>query len=286
VKLLPLGVFVLVFVLVVGNTGLFLVWSGKQQTSVIPQVKADSTGSEFGFIINSSVHTAGPGNQMSSRSSLVTTVANAPTRVYLEAVPLEHQKYKLSCEVSSLRMALLYFGIDKSEDELIEQVGYASPREMSQVGENYIWGDPDLGFVGDLDGHFPHENEDLMTDITGWGVSNGPLLRVAQKYRPGSYLKNQASVNDLQTALNKGSVVIIWHKRDDSNPKSATYVTPTGKKVQLTQNHVIPLVGYQTFSDRETEYYFNDPYFGKITKTQSQLIKEWGLQGNRMVVVV
>ncbi|MFH1575890.1 MAG: Ig-like domain-containing protein, partial [Candidatus Nealsonbacteria bacterium] len=71
------------------------------------------------------------------------------------------QKYSLSCEVASLKMALSAKGINVSEDQIMTKIGYdPTPHE------NGVWGDPNVAFVGDIDGK--------ICD-TGYGVHWGPL---------------------------------------------------------------------------------------------------------------
>ena len=69
------------------------------------------------------------------------------------AVPYHRQEYTLSCEIASLMMALNYKGVKITEKELIEQLPISDPGPRHQ---NNIWGDPDSGFVGNINGAMPN----------------------------------------------------------------------------------------------------------------------------------
>ncbi len=79
------------------------------------------------------------------------------------SVPLYYQKYSLSCEIASLRMALAYKGVLLPEDTLIADLEFdtKNPPTRDQKTNRKIWGDPNKGFVGIINGKMP---------LTGYGV--------------------------------------------------------------------------------------------------------------------
>ncbi|HZS15258.1 MAG TPA: C39 family peptidase, partial [Candidatus Dormibacteraeota bacterium] len=88
-------------------------------------------------------------------------------------VAFDHQDYSASCEVAALKMALTVEGIHRTEDQLLDIVGVdRRPAEVDDNGRLVRWGNPDLVFVGDPDGH--------PGDLTGYGVHVDPIARTAR----------------------------------------------------------------------------------------------------------
>ncbi len=87
--------------------------------------------------------------------------------VYLSGVAFHRQEHALSCEIASLKMALSYYGVDVSETQLISELPVDTPGPR-QPGN--IWGDPEKGFVGNIDGTMPN---------SGYGVYEKPIASVA-----------------------------------------------------------------------------------------------------------
>lgn len=199
-------------------------------------------------------------------------------------IPLVYQKYNLNCEATSLAMALNYRGIKITQEEVFTKIGYAEPFKKIRKDGKIIWGDPDLGFVGNERGYL-FTTQTGLAGGNGWGVNNGPVAKAAEIYRPGSIEKDGATIEDLKQALSQDKPVIFWHARDDARQEVLTYFTPEGKEVKQFQNHVNLLIGYKTDSKGNTIYTFNDPIYGVIKLTEKELIKEWARFNNEIVVV-
>ncbi len=91
------------------------------------------------------------------------------------AVPFHRQEHRLSCEAAALYMALQYRGVSVTENQIISRVGFdPTPKK------NGVWGDPNVAFVGDINGSQPG---------TGYGVYAAPIAKVAAAYRPGSHVR-------------------------------------------------------------------------------------------------
>lgn len=199
-------------------------------------------------------------------------------------VPLILQIYPLSCEAATLQMILQYRGIVKSQDELMQDIGLALPSVPEQNGNVVIWGDPDVGFVGDYKGKFAvARNGKLEGD--GWGVNEGPVLRAAQKYRPGGWAKKGATVQDLKLALQNDMPVVFWHVGPKHDKEKLEYYSPDGQKILFVQFHVKALIGYRVDQNNQEIWTFNDPIYGRIERTTEQMLHEWGQYGYRMVAV-
>ncbi|MCX6729972.1 MAG: C39 family peptidase, partial [Candidatus Portnoybacteria bacterium] len=112
-------------------------------------------------------------------------------------VLFHRQERALSCEIASLMMALRYRGVEITENQLIEQMPISDAGH--RTAEN-VWGDPNLGFVGNINGTMPN---------TGYGVYEQPLYDLALKYRDAKIIKD-ATLNDLLKELINGSPIVVW----------------------------------------------------------------------------
>src|SRR5947199_4586702 len=77
----------------------------------------------------------------------------------------------LSVEFAALQMELGAFGAAVSEDDLLAILERdPTPRSVLADG-SVVWGDPDVGFVGSVDGTF---------GVDGYGVYEGPIAELAR----------------------------------------------------------------------------------------------------------
>ncbi|MBD3251446.1 hypothetical protein GF380_03250 [Candidatus Uhrbacteria bacterium] len=169
-------------------------------------------------------------------------------RAFLFHVPFHRQEHALSCEVASLRTALLGVGVDVPEWELWLGLpkDYTSKR---YTDKGIVWGDPSKGFVGNVDGRMPS---------TGYGVFIEPLTVLANDYTSTTRIR----VDDpkaIDTALSKGHPVITWSALGDY-PSIREWKTPEGKQIQAPiYEHTIVIVGYRGSADWIEGLYVIDP---------------------------
>lgn len=210
-----------------------------------------------------------------------------PEAVKIENFPLIKQEYNLSCEVTSLQMALQYFGIQKTQDELMQELGYAEPIELQQVNGEYVWGDPNLGFVGKVDGWFTGQKngETSLKYGTGWGVNMGPINTLAKNYLANTHEMNSGDVLELRSHLAENRPVIWWHVRDDAHDEKLKYKTPDGKQFTFLQHHVNVMIGYELNQSGEYIYFFNDPYYGSFSLTETEMLTWWEKYQNHALAV-
>ncbi|MFZ2202452.1 MAG: Ig-like domain-containing protein, partial [Microgenomates group bacterium] len=125
----------------------------------------------------------------------ISIVFSTVQSVFKLSVPSYLQQHPLSCEVAALRMALAFRQIEKTEEELLAQVGYdPSPRRGN------LWGDPYEIFVGDIDG---------KQMSTGYGVYWPPIARVANLYTKAREFSG-LPLPEILTEVKNGNPVIIW----------------------------------------------------------------------------
>ncbi len=226
-----------------------------------------------------------------SSSSINFEISNIPkVQVYEMNIPFYKQIYPLSCEAASLQMALAFFGINKTQDELLYEVGRSKPYNKENTDSGVIWGDPNYGFVGDVNGKMFNQKDGVSSLLygTGWGVNNGPIAKIASKYKTESVEIDSANIENIRQSIKSNKPVIFWHQRDDARKDTLEYLTPEGKKITMIQNHVALIRGMRVENINNTDiitYYINDPLYGQYSITEENFIKNWNKYNNEIVIV-
>lgn len=187
-------------------------------------------------------------------------------------VPYHHQQHALSCEVASLTMALNFKGSKVTENELISQlpVSDSGPRNLN----NNAWGDPNLGFVGNIDGRMPN---------TGYGVYEQPIYDLAIKYRNAKIISN-GTISDLIAELSNGNPVVVWGVIGIG--RDISWQTASGKIINAKMNeHARTLIGFTGASDMPKSMILLDPIYGKITMSVNDFQKNWEQLDKRAVAI-
>lgn len=188
------------------------------------------------------------------------------------SVPYHRQEHALSCEVASLVMALNYKGVQVTENELIVQLPFSDPGPR---GKNNTWGDPNVGFVGNIDGRMPN---------TGYGVYEQPIYDLALKYRAAKIIDN-GTLTDLLTELTDGNPVIVWGVVVGRS-KDISWKTPEGKTItaQLDE-HARTLIGFTGSTEKPELVILLDPLYGEIRLKAADFLKNWELLEKKAVVI-
>lgn len=188
------------------------------------------------------------------------------------AVLYHHQEHALSCEVASLLMALNYKGVKVTESELIRQlpISDSGPRNRDNT-----WGDPNLGFVGNIDGTMPN---------SGYGVYDQPIYDLASKYRTAKIITS-GNISDLITELGNDNPIVVWGTVVGRN-RDISWKTPAGKIItaQLDE-HARTLIGYTGTSYKPQLLIFLDPLYGEVRMTVKDFLINWNLLDNKAVVI-
>lgn len=186
-------------------------------------------------------------------------------------VPFHRQEHRLSCEVATLLMALNYRGINVTEDELIQQLPVSEPGPRRK---DNVWGDPDSGFVGDINGKMPD---------TGYGVYEKPIYDLAVKYRPAQIIA-EATIDDLIIELANNNPVIVWGVIGDG--KDISWKTPEGKTINAKMDeHTRLLIGYTGDSDNPQLMILLDPIYGEIRLNVGDFLNNWDMLDKKAIVV-
>ena len=200
-------------------------------------------------------------------------IAKALSAVESQTVKLEVpsylQQHTLSCEVSSLRMALAYKGVMKSEDELLSEVGIDNTPHVGNT-----WGNPYEAFVGNVNGN-------QMRD--GYGVYWGPIERVAKMYGNAQAFQN-GSISLLTSNILKGNPVIIWVYSSSGAPTH--WKTPSGVDIfAVAGEHTVVAVGFVGKADNPTQIIVNDSLVGQVYWPRSLFNEKWDTFSQSGVII-
>lgn len=186
-------------------------------------------------------------------------------------VPYHRQEHALSCEIAALKMALNFYKVKISESELLVLLPYDTNLPRSK---NNIWGNPDLGFVGDIDGTIPNG---------GYGVYEKPIADLASKFRKSKAL-NSAKLSDILTEVADKHPVIVWGTL--ASGKDISWKTREGKFIKaIYGEHTRVIIGFSGTINNPKYIILHDPIYGTITMSKEKFLKDWALLGNKAVVV-
>lgn len=271
---------VFLLVLIPVSTFVVVVHSFRSDEQFVNASKDESLQSS---ISSSSISSSSSSSQSSSTPAIKEIL---PSSAILD-IPLVRQIYNLSCEAATLQMALNYYSINLTQDQILSDFGISQPMIMQTVNDKIIWGDPDEGFVGDVRGNFTGTRGGVtsLRFGNGLGINNGPVAKAARKYKPASQEIDGATIDQVKLALVNKNPVMMWHRRDDIHKESMEVHTRSGKRVVFEQYHVNLITGYKTNLDGSVVFILNDPYFG-ILELLEQDLERWWSRYNKEIVIV
>lgn len=179
------------------------------------------------------------------------------------------QEHALSCEVATLKMALGVHGLNVAESELIAKLPFdTTPKSRG------VWGDPNQGFVGNIDGRML---------IDGYGVYWDPIAALGDSYASTSVLQH-GSPQQLAHAIVAGNPVIIWGYYGER----AVYgwQTPAKQPIHAVgSQHTRLVYGFDGPVDAPTRFYLIDPLSGHLSWSTAELMHNWSSFHHMGVVV-
>ncbi|PES68036.1 S-layer protein [Bacillus cereus] len=177
-------------------------------------------------------------------------------------VPAHRQLPELynGCEVVSLQMLIEYNnGIALNKVNFAYEMPFdRTPIQRDKNKKIIVWGDPDVGFVGNVNGK----------GAPGFAINPGPLKTLLDRYARGTNLTGQ-SFSVLENYVRNGKPVVAWITEDLTYPESPTvWKTPKGKTIYARMNtHAVTITGVDANS-----VYYNDPITGQ---KNARADKEW-----------
>lgn len=177
----------------------------------------------------------------------------------LSGVKFHRQERPLSCEPAALKMALDPQGAEVAESEIISRMPFD---ETKRAGS--IWGDPNKGFVGSIDG-------EMLVD--GYGIHWTPLAETARNWRKAEAIEGGSS-GELAGHLLAGRPVIVWGFSGKSG--SSTWQTPDGKTVQAANGeHTRVACGFRGSPSDPEGFFLMDPNCGLVYWPKRLFLSNW-----------
>ena len=139
---------------------------------------------------------------------------------------------------------------------------------------NNIWGDPNLGFVGDINGQVPN---------SGYGVYEQPIYNLALKYRPAKIV-TATTLAGLIGELVNGNPIVVWGVVGSG--RDISWRTAEGKVIAAKfDEHARTLIGYTGESNNPQLMILLDPIYGEIRMKVNDFLTNWAKLDNRAVVI-
>lgn len=203
------------------------------------------------------------------------TAQTPPTAVLLRvAAQAQFPLLPNGCEVTSLSMLLGAVGHPVSKMRLARLVAKdPTPRVLSKGGAIVAWGNPNVGFVGDM---YVHPD--------GFGVYHGPIARLVDRLLPGRAID---LTGDPFTAVlahvAEGTPVEVWTTVPLSpDVPFVTWQSPEGPVHTTLDEHAVVVVGYSP-----TDVFINNPFNGEAAEAVpiARFEAAWRVMGAQAVTV-
>jgi uncharacterized protein YvpB len=167
-------------------------------------------------------------------------------------------------------MALAFYGIPVQESDVISQMSFDRTPKFGEV-----WGDPQLGFVGSMDG---------QTLRSGYGIYWHPIARIADHWARSKVLC-EASAEELSQNIAAGHPAVVWGYLGLGEKTS--WVTPTGKRIDAVQGeHTRLVIGFAGSVKHPDGFFVIDPIYGHQYWSRTTFLRNWDAFGRSGVVVL
>lgn len=195
-----------------------------------------------------------------------------PERALLEVAPLrQHPELFNGCEITALTMLLNDYGVQKNKmDFTAELKKDPTALQVDAKGNIVYWGDPHVGFVGDITGK-----------QKGLGVYHKPILELMSQYVSDPVNLTGESFETLEQYVAEGHPVLVWTTISFQVPRENQWFqweSPTGTVHATFQMHTVLMVGYD-----QDYVYVNDPETGEKAKKikKDTFIQTWETMGKQ-----
>jgi uncharacterized protein YvpB len=206
------------------------------------------------------------------KTPVTPVVATKPPSAMLNA-PLIKQYPELNsgCEITTLAMMLQFYGIQKGKMELIPEMKYdKTAYKLDQNGKIVYWGNPNIGFVGDVTGR-----------AKGFGIYHTALIHLLKKYIPTAVDLTGKPFDVLESKIAEGIPVEVWTTIDYiENVQWTEWDTSIGPIRATFSEHAVLLVGYD-----KDNVYVNDPLSGKskFKVNKALFIRTWEMMDKQAI---
>lgn len=182
-----------------------------------------------------------------------------PAEAFIEGVTGHAQSYSLTCEARSAVDWAGYFGVSISEME------FQSALPLSD--------NPELGFVGNIDGY---QGQIPPQD---YGVHASPVAALLREYGLKATAVQGYSIEKLKKQVARGNPVIVWVVGNVWDGTPLEYTTREGTTVTVAPyEHTAIVVGYDGFGFTLID---NDLMYWRDIET---FLASWGVLGNTAII--
>jgi uncharacterized protein YvpB len=202
------------------------------------------------------------------------TVAQTPSRTSIHLdVPLILQKPELynGCEITSVAMLLAFAGQKVNKVELASKMPKdPTPIRKDTSGKAVFWGNPNVGFVGDVTGK-----------RRGYAIYHQPMHRFLKTYIPSAIDLTGSPFVSIERKLLSGKPVVAWTSVHYNPPYNWVYwQSPSGTVRATFEEHAVVLTGV----DKQFVY-LNDPLSAKkhIRIEKTRFIRGWQALGKQAI---
>jgi uncharacterized protein YvpB len=248
-------------------------WSGN--TMVFTPSSNLTYNTSYTITIGSPVTTVYGRDSNQTFSSSFTTETN----IFILNVPLYSQTHTFTCNVTAASMLIGYKGIPTSE--MTVYYGLAKDNTPCDASNN-TWGNPNVGYLGDIDG-----DHDCADDNRGYGVYWEPVSNYMSSLGIPNRVYRGWNVADLAREVEQGHPAMVWWQNGWARPDNISWYTPGGQYIYAVNGmHSEVIVGFIGPSSNPTHIITNDPWRGRRTLTVSYFNYLWGAYFNRTALVV
>lgn len=205
----------------------------------------------------------------------VTMSFSTEARIRRLDVPMYRQQKSSTCVPASLRMALAYYGVSVDEMTLVHSMGY-NPRPMNRDTNPYTWDDPELMYVGDVDGKGIYESA---------GVDAGPTVKAVRSQGRNALAIRGASAEWIASQIYEGHPVVMFGATRDND--FVTWQTPTGGVAKMNKSsHATVVTGVKGEANAPIGFWVNDPLSGTSFWSAEKVRANIARDAYRQAVVV
>jgi len=182
-----------------------------------------------------------------------------PAEAFIEGVTGHPQSYSLTCEARSAVDWANFFGVSISEMEF---------QAALPLSDN-----PDLGFVGRMDGY---QGQIPPQD---YGVYAPPVAALLREYGLKATAVQGYSIEKLKKQIARGNPVIVWVVGNVWDGTPLEFTTGDGSKITVAPyEHTAIVVGYDNYGFALID---NDQIYWRSSEV---FLASWGVLGNMAII--
>ena len=224
-----------------------------------PEIRVGADDEQFSVEVNQGLTPTGIVNKKNSKDNL--QAGEIPESHYIWNILGHHQFFPIGCEASAADDWAKYFGVEINE--------FAFQVRLP-ISDN-----PDLGFVGDVNGPWG------QVPPYAYGVHAGPVAQLLRDYYGMKAVGLKGFTTDkLKEQIAADKPVIAWVVGNCTWSEPFEYTDKAGHKViTAPYEHVVIITG---FNEKSIRYMNNGKFFDIPTE---YFERSWSVLGNMVVIL-